>query len=102
MTNMHVVLWQVHACIRTAMGAAREAAAARDKLLDQQVEAEAELQALRAKVTRQAVAITAAADSEERVSNAEARCKAAQADSTSWQTQVGAFSGVSSAFSRVT
>lgn len=83
------------------MGAAQKAAAARDKLLDQQAESQAELQALRAKVTRQAAAITAAADAEERVSNAEARCKAAHADSTSWQTQVGVFSGVSSALSSV-
>jgi len=68
--------------------AAQEAAAARDKLLDQQAESEAELKALRAKMTRQAAAITAAADAEERVIAAEAKCKAAHADSSSWQTQV--------------
>ncbi|KAL0029937.1 hypothetical protein WJX77_008395 [Trebouxia sp. C0004] len=79
---------QVYTCIRTAMDAAREAAAARDKLLDQQAESEAELKALRAKMTRQAAAITAAADAEERVTAAEAKCKAAHADSSSWQTQV--------------
>lgn len=70
------------------MDAAQEAAAARDKLLDQQAESEAELKALRAKMTRQAAAITAAADAEERVNAAEAKCKAAHADSSSWQTQV--------------
>jgi len=70
------------------MDAAQEAAAARDKLLDQQAESEAELKALRAKMTRQAAVITAAADAEERVSAAEAKCKAAHADSSSWQTQV--------------
>ena len=70
------------------MDAAQEAAAARDKLLDQQAETEAELRALRAKSTRQAAAIAAAADAEERVMAAEAKCKAAHADLSSWQSQV--------------
>lgn len=70
------------------MDAARDAATARDKLLDQQAESEAELKALRAKSTRQAAAITAAADAEERVGAAEAKCKAAHADAASWQSQV--------------
>ena len=80
---------QVYACIREAMDAAQEAAAARDKLLDQQAESHAELKSLRAKSTRQAAAIAAAADAEERVLAAEAKCKAAHADASSWQTKVG-------------
>lgn len=82
------VCLQVCACIRTAMDAAQDAAAARDKLLDQQAESEAELWALRAKTTRQAAAVAAAADAEERVTAAEAKCKAAHADTSSWQSQV--------------
>lgn len=70
------------------MDAAQEAAAARDKLLDQQAESEAELRTLRAKSTRQAAAVAAAADAEERVIAAEAKCKAVHADLSSWQTQV--------------
>lgn len=70
------------------MDAAQDAAAARDKLLDQQAESQAELRALRAKSTRQAAAVTAAADAEERVMAAEAKSKAAHADLSSWQSQV--------------
>ncbi len=70
------------------MDASQEAAAARDKLLDQQAESEAELKALRGKLARQAAAITAAADAEERVIAAEAKCRTAHADASSWQTQV--------------
>ena len=70
------------------MDAAQDAAAARDKLLNQQAESEAELRALRAKTTRQAAAVAAAADAEERVTAAEAKCKAAHADTSSWQNQV--------------
>lgn len=70
------------------MDAAQDAAAARDKLLDQQAESEAELRALRAKSTRQAAAIAAAADAEEQVMAAEAKSKAAHADLSSWQSQV--------------
>ena len=79
---------QVCACIRTAMDAAQDAAAARDKLLDQQAESEAELRALRGRTTRQAAAVAAAADAEERVTAAEAKCRAAHADTSSWQSQV--------------
>ena len=82
------VCLQVCACIRTAMDAAQGAAAARDKLLDQQAESEVELRALRAKTTRQAAAVAAAADAEERVTAAQAKCKAAHADTSSWQSQV--------------
>lgn len=82
------VCLQVCACIRTAMDAAQDAAAARDKLLDQQAESEAELRSLRGKTTRQAAAVAAAADAEERVTAAEAKCKAARADTSSWQSQV--------------
>ena len=70
------------------MDASQEAAAARDKLLDQQAESEAELKALRAKATRQAAAVAAAADAEERVMAAETKSKSAHADAASWQTQV--------------
>lgn len=70
------------------MDAAQDAAAARDRLLDQQAESEAELRALRAKSTRQAAAVAAAADAEERVMAAEAKSKAAHADLSSWQSQV--------------
>lgn len=70
------------------MDAAQDAAATRDKLLDQQAQSEAELRALRAKATRQAAAVAAAADAEERVTAAEAKCKAAHADTSSWQSQV--------------
>ena len=70
------------------MDAAADAAAARDKLLDQQAESDAELKALRAKSTRQAAAVAAAADAEERVAAAEVKRKAAHADSSSWQHQV--------------
>ena len=70
------------------MDAAHDAAAARDKLLDQQAESEAELRSLRVKTTRQAAAVAAAADAEERVTAAEAKCKAAHADTSSWQSQV--------------
>ena len=82
------VCLQVCACIRTAMDAAQDAAAARDKLLDQQAESEAELRSLRAKTTRQAAAVAAAADAEEQVTAAEAKCRAAHADTFSWQSQV--------------
>lgn len=70
------------------MDAAQDAAAARDKLLDQQAESQAELRALRAKSTRQAAAVAAAADAEERVMAAEAKSTAAHADLSSWQSQV--------------
>ena len=71
------------------MEAAQEAAAARDKLLDDRAAAEAELQALQAKLKRQTAAVSAAADAEQRVCAAEAKCRTATAEASSSQMQVG-------------
>lgn len=70
------------------MEAAQEAASSRDRLLDEQAAAEAQLQALQAKLARQAAAVTAAADAEQRVQAAEAKCRTATADACSSQMQV--------------
>ena len=71
------------------MEAAQEAATARDKLLDDKAVAEAELQALQGKLKRQTAAVSAAADAEQRVCAAEAKCRTATADASSSQMQVG-------------
>ena len=70
------------------MEAAQEAATSRDKLLDEQAAAVAQLQALQSKLTRQTAAVSAAADAEQRVQAAEAKCRTATADASSSQMQV--------------
>lgn len=70
------------------MEAAQEAATSRDKLLDEQAAAAAQLQALQSKLTRQTAAVSAAADAEQRVQAAEAKCRTATANASSSQMQV--------------
>lgn len=70
------------------MEAAQEAAASRDRLLAEQASAGVQLQVLQSKLSRQAAAVSAAADAEQRVQAAEAKCRTATADASCGQMQV--------------